>query len=102
MSGPNPERYARLAERVPATEAAARAEAFLDDLEALREEHGIPELVLVGCVFVTSPPEAEADTAHVFCGRWGSVRIAAQLGKYAYEAWTAPEVARLRDLEVTK
>jgi len=114
-TGPNPERYTRLAE--PISEARANSAAFLSEVDKIREKYHLSDLVLCGVIQVLPkdvpiedmPDPVEADengrveprssALPVIC-RWGSPQTAAHIGKILYEAYTRPEVERLRELEV--
>jgi hypothetical protein len=121
--GPNPERYERLAVPIEEEKARENSRAFLDAVDELRERFHLSDLIIVGCVQVTSPPppieESEVEkiarlaaerredrdglvvtrTLPVLC-RWGSPQMVATLGKIAYQEYTAPHVARAKSLAV--
>ena len=97
---PNPERYQRLAVPVETPVAEERIAAFMEAVDALREEHGIPEAIVVAAVYTTDDESPSGrDVACVSC-RWGSASTAGSLGRVAYDTFTLPEIERLRRLEV--
>lgn len=96
--GPNPELYAKLAERYESKEEADFAlKGFLLAVKKLREEFRVPEVMVHGaCHF---KPENEGKKAvTIRAAGFGAPEFRAQLGALAFNTYTLPEIERAEQL----
>lgn len=96
--GPNPELYAKLSQPHKTQEEADFAlKGFLLAVKKLREEYGIPELLVIGACYF----EPRADSKNTVSSRavaFGAHEMRAQLGALAFNAYTLPELERAEQL----
>ena len=94
LAGPNPELYERLSQKVSDPDVAdERIIAFFRDLKRIREQHGIPELLVV-CGVHHEPVEGSNTNIVVRVGAYGDPDMPATLGAVAFNTFTLPEIER--------
>lgn len=96
--GPNPELYERLAKPYGTKEEADHSvKGFLLAVKKLREEYGIPEVLVMAAAHFT-PDEKTKETVTVRAVAFGSPEFRAQLGALAFNQYTLPEIERAEQL----
>lgn len=92
--GPNEDRYKKASQPHENEEAALSAiNRFLDRVSALREEFKVPEVLIVCSAY---HGEGKAISSGAF---FGNGSLAPEHGAAAFRAFTAPTIARARELE---
>ena len=97
-SGPNPELYAKLSQPYPDRAAAEHIlTGFLMAVKKLREEHGVPELIVLAGAHFTPEPQASGTVA-ISAAAFGDPGFQAKLGALAYNMYTSPVIDQAEQL----
>ena len=90
--GPNPDLYDRLSKPyVDRSDGEEQMDVFMRRVQELREEYGIPDVLLVCSVHFT-PVEGEKETIACKAIAYGHPDTSAQLGALAFQAYTLPVI----------
>lgn len=90
--GPNPDLYDRLSEPyADRSDGDEQMNVFMRRVQELREEYGIPDVLLV-CSVHFVPAEGEKETIACKAIAYGHPDTSAQLGALAFQAYTLPVI----------
>jgi hypothetical protein len=90
----NPELYARLCVPRPRADVEAALAAFDEELYALREKHGIPDLMIAYGIPIADEHEAKVE---VRTGYYGNSALALQLAAANLSIWRQVEQAKINE-----
>lgn len=98
--GPNEERYNKCAQpHADANAANSAIEAFFAELGALREKHGVPEVLVVAAAYHGTEEERKAACTSIMFGRY---ELAPDLAAAAHGFYVRPILDRAEELSGTK